>query len=83
MELEKRRMQLKLERLLFDLETNCFGEEDSKAKQVGSARVVIGRARSPDLHHFIDENDNLDSYLLQFKRYAIVANWLHANWVTH
>ena len=66
MEFEERRMQLELESLRLEPETNRFGEEDGRAKLAGSARVVIGGARFPNLHYFIDENDNLDNYLLRF-----------------
>ena len=50
--------------------------------QEGGARVVFGGTRSPDLPHFIDGKDDLDSYLLRFERYATFANWPQANWAT-
>ena len=31
---------------------------------------------------FVDGKDNLDSYLLRFERYAIVAGWRRSDWAT-
>ena len=45
-------------------------------------RVDFGGIRSPDLPHFVDGKDDLDSYLLRFERYATVANWPQTNWAT-
>ena len=38
--------------------------------------------RSPELPHFVDGKDDLDSYLLRFETYSTVANWLQTNWAT-
>ena len=37
-------------------------------------------AKSPKLPSFIDEKDELDSYLLRFERYAENANWEKDTW---
>ena len=37
-------------------------------------------AKSPKLHSFIDEKDELDSYLLRFERYAENASWEKDTW---
>ena len=37
-------------------------------------------AKSPKLPSFIDEKDELDSYLLRFKRYAENASWEKDTW---
>ena len=82
MDIEERRMQLKLERLRLERKTDRSGKEERESNQVESARIVFGGARSSDLPHFIDEKDDLDSYLLGFKKYATFANWPQTNWAT-
>ena len=37
-------------------------------------------AKSPKLPSFIDEKDELDSYLLRFERYAENASWEKDTW---
>ena len=37
-------------------------------------------AKSPKLQSFIDEKDELDSYLLRFERYAENASWEKDTW---
>ena len=69
-------MQLELERLRLKRKTDRSGGERREVIQAGGANVVSGKARFPDLPHFIDKKYDLDSYFMQFKRYATVANWL-------
>ena len=63
-----------MERLRFKRETDLFNGEGGEENQAGGARVVFGRDKSPNLPHFIDEKDDLDSYLLRLR------DMLHANW---
>ena len=72
-------MRFELEKLRLKRERNHFVSEGSEANQVGSSQDVFGGARSPDLLHFIDQKDDLDSYLLQFEKYAAAANWPQTN----
>ena len=72
-------MRFELEKLRLKRETNHFVCEGSEANQVGSSHDVFGGASSPDLLHFIDQKDDLDSYLLQFEKYATAANWPQTN----
>ena len=39
--------------------------------------------KSPDLPHFVDGRDDIDSYLIRFERYATIANWPQVNWATY
>ena len=75
MEFEERKMQIELERLRLEREANCSAGEGGEANQAGGARVAFGEKRFPNLPHFVDGKDDLDSYLLLFERYATVANW--------
>ena len=63
-------------------ETDVSSGEEEEANQARGARVVFGETRFPDLIHFTDERDDLDSYLLRFERYAPVANRPQPNWAT-
>ena len=69
-------MQMELEKLRLELETDHSNGEEGEANQAGGKHFVFGRARSPDLPHFSDGKDDPYSYLLRFKRYVTVANWL-------
>ena len=53
-------MQLELEKLILERETNRSGQEGGKKSGRG-AHVAFRRERSPDLPHFIDGKDDLDS----------------------
>ena len=82
MEFEERKMQMELERLRLEREAYCSAVELGEANQARGVRVAFGGIRSPDLPHFVDGKDDLDSYLLRFERYATVANWPQTNWAT-
>ena len=82
MEFEERKMQMKLDRLRLERESDRSAAEGLEANQAGVTCVVFRGTRSPDLSHFVDGKDDLDSYLLRFERYATVANWPQANWAT-
>ena len=82
MEFEERKMQMELERLRLERDADRYAGEGREANKTGGARVLFGGTRSPDLPHFVDRKDDLDSYLLRFERYATVANWPQANWAT-
>ena len=82
MEFEERKMKIDLERLRLEREADRSAEKGREGNQAGGARVAFGGIRSPDLPHFVDGKDDLDSYLLRFERYATVANWPQANWAT-
>ena len=67
-------MQMELERLRLEREANRSAGEGGEANQTGGVRVAFGGIRSPDLPHFVDGKDDLDSYLFRFERYATFAN---------
>ena len=60
-------MQMELERLRVEREANCAAGEGGEANQARSVRVTFEGIRSPDLPHFVDGKDDLDSYLLRLK----------------
>jgi len=60
-----------------ELETKRLDAENRGATQ---GRIMSARVKSPDLPSFSDGKDDLDSYLLQFERYATVANWEEEIW---
>ena len=82
MKFEERKMQMELERLRLEREADHSSGEGGEANQAGGACVAFGGIKSPDLPHFVDGKDDLDSYLLCFERYATVANWPQTNWTT-
>ena len=43
---------------------------------------MFARTKAPVLPGFVDGKNNLDSYLLRFKRYATVAGWEQSDWAT-
>ena len=61
-------MQLELESLRVEQETGRSGEEREESNQAEGSR-------SPDMPHFVNGKDNIHTYLIQFERYATVANW--------
>ena len=71
------------ERLRVERGADRFAGGGRGANQAGSAPVVFGGIRSSDLPQFVDGRDNIDSYLIRFKRYATVANWPQVNWETY
>ena len=73
---------MELKRLRLEREADRAAGEGGETNQAGGARVVFGGTRSPDLPHFVDGKDNLDSYLLHFERCATAANWPQTNWAT-
>ena len=44
---------------------------------------TIAKAKIPGLPLFCDRNDDLDSYLSRFERYAAVARWERNVWATN
>ena len=54
-------MQAELERSRLKREADHVAREGREANQAGGARVIFGGTRSPDLPHFIDGKDDLDS----------------------
>ena len=75
-------MQLEVKVFRSERKTVYSGGEGGNTNSAEGVRVVFGRARYPDLPKFFDKENDLDNYLLQFKRYATLANWLQANWAT-
>ena len=73
---------MELERLRLERKPDRAAREGREANQARNARAAFGGIRSPDLPHFVDGKDDLDSYLLRFERYATVANWPQTNWAT-
>ena len=53
MEFEERKIQLELERLEFERETDQSPEEGEEANQAEGTRIVFGEARFSDLLHFL------------------------------
>ena len=56
--------------------------EDQQAASSQASQNAAARTKDPMLSGFQDEKDNLNSYLLRFKRYATVAGWKRSDWAT-
>ena len=56
--------------------------EDQQAALSQASQNTVSRTKAPVLPGFVDEKDNLDSYLLSFERYATVAGWERFDWAT-
>ena len=82
-EAEERKVAMELERLKLELEAKRL---KIAARLAGIAEKVMRQtariARSPELPAFVDGRDDLDNYLLQFERYAIVAGRKKEAWAT-
>ena len=48
---------------------------ETRLERQEDRRHIAAGARAPELPSFVDGEDNLDSYLLRFVRYATVARW--------
>ena len=74
---------MELEWLQLELEAKRL---ETAARPAGIAEEVVRRiariAQSPELPAFVDGRDDLDNYLLRFKRYATVAGWEKEAWAT-
>ena len=68
--------------LRLEREADRSAGEEREANQARGVRIAFVEIRSPDLPHFLDGKDDLDSYLLRFERYSTVANWPQTNWAT-
>ena len=67
-------MQLEPERLRLEQKSNRSGGKGKGSKSGMSCICCFGETRSHNLRHFIDGNDDLDNYQLQFERHVTVAN---------
>ena len=78
--LEMEKLQLENERLN---EQRSASSEDQQPALGQASQNAVARTKAPVLPGFVDEKDNLDSYLLRFERYAIIAGWKRYDWATH
>ena len=72
---------MELEKLRIELEAKRIEAERRLERQEGRRPMAAG-ARAKELPSFVDGKDNLDSYLLRFEWYAIVAGWEKETWAT-
>ena len=57
--------------------------EDQQATLSQASQNAVATTEDAVLPGFVDEKDNnLDSYLLRFERYATVAGWERSDWAT-
>ena len=71
---------IEVEKLRLELEARRLSQSQNGEKFTqGSVENVM---RTPPLPSFVDRKDNLDEYLLRFKRYASVAKWNRSAWTT-
>ena len=85
---EKRRAdEIKVQMAKIEAEKELtFREMELKAQDQASASLAATPpphnkdAKSPKLPSFVDEKDELDSYLLRFERYAENASWEKDTW---
>ena len=86
-EREKRADEIKVQMAKIEAEKELtLREMELKAQDQASASLAATPspcnkdAKSPKLPSFIDEKDELDSYLLRFERYAENASWEKDTW---
>ena len=73
--------KLRLESERMD-EQRSASSEDQQAASSQASQNAVARTKAPVLSGFADAKDNLDSYLLRFKRYATVAGGERSDWAT-
>ena len=78
----QRQREFELEKLKLEVEAKKLERAQQDANRDGVYRP-LGKVKSPELPSFVDGKDDLDSYLLRFERYAVVAKWEKASWATH
>ena len=78
MEMEKLRVESK--RLN---KQRSASSEDQQAALSQASQNAVARTKAPVLPGLVNRKDNLDSYLLRFKRYTTVAGWERSDWATH
>ena len=83
----ERKHNLEIEKLQSESERlnkqRSVSSEDQQAALGQASKNAVARTKAPVLPSFVDEKDNLDSYLLRFERYATVAGWERSDWATH
>ena len=77
--LEMEKLRLESERLNGQ---RSASSDDQQAALSQASQNTVTRTTAPVLPSFVDEKDNLDSYLLCFERYATVAGWERSDWAT-
>ena len=78
LKLEMEKLRLECERLN---EQRSASAEDQQAALSQASQNTVARTKGPVLPGFVDGKDNLDCYLLRFKRYATVEGWERSDWV--
>ena len=78
----QRQREFELEKLKLEVEAKKLERAQQDANRDAVSRP-LGKVKSPELPSFVDGKDDLDSYLLRFERYAVVAKWEKASWATH
>ena len=76
---EQAKIEAEKELALKELELKAQ-QNQASASLAATARPRNKDAKSPKLPSFIDEKDELDSYLLRFERYAENASWEKDTW---
>ena len=76
--------KLELERLRIERQNTSFSASlASSPREHEDASSRRSLARSPKLPCFDDKQDQIDSYLLRFERYAAVCGWDKSDWAIH
>ena len=75
-EAEKEQAKIEADKELALKELGLKAQQDQASTSLAAASPPRNKdAKSPKLPSFTDENDELDSYLLRFERYAENASW--------
>ena len=80
-EAEKEQAKIEADKELALKELELKAQQDQACTSLAVASPTHKKdAKSPKLPSFTDENDELDSYLLHFERYAENASWEKNTW---
>ena len=82
-QIEAAKEQAKIDKELKFKEMELQAQQAQAQATASSATIPPPRnkdAKSPNLPYFIDEKDELDSYLLRFEHYAENASWEKDTW---
>ena len=71
--------KFQLERERLTEHRSALLEDQQMTSIQASQENAVAKTKAPVLPGFVDGEDNLDSYLLRFERYATVAGWRRSN----